>query len=543
MGQALEKMEKFTRALNKSHLIAAGFKYEDLQKPIIAIANSWNEYNHGHTVQRELAEWVKKGVRQAGGTPMEFIAPGPCDGLAVGNEGMHYILPTRELVANVVEAAIRAHPVFDGMVLISSCDKINPGMLIAAARLRMPAIHLAGGPSLPAISFAASRQLRKDFLEGKISEQELAEKNAQLYSTDGSCPYIGTANTMTSMAEALGMALPGSSLAPAVSEKRKQFAERTGEQIVRLVEMGITSDQIMTLPAFQNAIRLAAALGGSSNYVIHIIAIAARAGIKIELADIDELNRTTPLLAEIAPNGPFSVVDLDKAGGIQAVMKELSSMLNLDVMTVTGRTLRENLTDSPSPDRTVIHSFDNPVFPEGGQVVLYGSLAPGGAIVKRSAVPSDLHQFSGPARVFESEGACIQAIDDGIVHEGDVLVVRYEGPRGGPGMREMHRLSNRLKALKQCIALVTDGRFSGADSGLMIGHVTPEATQGGPIGVVRDGDPIEIDLKSKKINLLIPEAELADRLAAFKPKEKAIESELLRHYRDEVGCAADGAIW
>lgn len=543
MGQALERMEKFTRALNKSHLIAAGFRYEDLQKPIIAIANSWNEYNHGHTVQRELAEWVKKGVRSAGGTPIEFIAPGPCDGLAVGNDGMHYILPMRELVANVVEASVRGHPIYDGLVLISSCDKINPGMLMAAATLELPVIHLAGGPSLPAITFAESRQLRKDFLEGKINEQQLAERNAKLYSTAGSCPYIGTANTMTVMAESLGMALPGSSLAPATSDRRKHFSEQTGEQIMKLIQKDIGADQIMTLAAFQNAIRVAAALGGSSNYVIHTIAIAARAGIKISLEDIDELNRTTPLLAEISPNGPYSVVDLDKVGGIPAVMKELAPLLNLDIPTVTGKTVGEDLEIAPPPDREVIHSMDDPVYPEGGMVVLYGSLAPGGAIVKRSAVSAELMKFNGPARVFDSEGACIAAMDKGAIQEGDVLVVRYEGPRGGPGMREMHRLSNRLKVLKQQTALITDGRFSGADSGLMIGHVTPEAAERGPIGIVQDGDRIIIDLERKILNLNISQEELQSRLNDFHPVKKSVQSDLLRHYQNEVGCAAEGAIW
>ena len=518
MGKSLEQMEKFTRALNKSHLIAAGFTYADLQKPIIAIANSWNEFNHGHTIHRELAEWAKNGVRAAGGTPIEFNAPGPCDGLAVGNPGMHYILPTRELVANVVEATVRGHPIFDGLVMISSCDKINPGMLIAAARLKMPAIHLAGGPSIPAISFAESRQLRKDFLEGKINEQELAEKNAKLYATAGSCAYIGTANTMTAMAEALGMALPGSSLAPAVSEKRKQYAFSSGEQIVKLVEMNLSSDHVMTREAFLNSICVAAALGGSTNYVIHIIAIANRAGCHITLEDIDEVNRITPLLAQISPNGPYSVVDLDNAGGIPAMMKELSPLLHLDVLTVTGKTLRENLLDAPLRDRAIIHPFDQPVSKEGGIVVLHGNLSPGGAIVKRSAVPKELFQYSGPARVFKSEQDCIQAMDEGKVKEGEVLVVRYEGPRGGPGMREMHRLSNRLKAMQQRIALVTDGRFSGADSGLMIGHVTPEAAEGGAIGVVKDGDRIKIDLAEKTLTLIIPDIELKARLAGFKPK-------------------------
>lgn len=543
MGRALEQMEKFTRALNKSHLIAAGFTYADLQKPIIAIANSWNEFNHGHTIQRELAEWVKNGVRAAGGTPIEFIAPGPCDGLAVGNPGMHYILPTRELVANVVEATLRAHPVFDGLVLISSCDKINPGMLIAAARLNMPAIHLAGGPSLPAISFAKSRQIRKDFLEGKLTEQELAEKNARLYSTAGSCAYIGTANTTAAMVEALGMALPGSSLAPATSAKRQQFAVATGEQIIKLVQTGLECNRIMTREAFLNSIRVAAALSGSTNYVIHIIAIAYNAGIQISLEDIDQINRTTPLLAQIAPNGPYSVVDLDQAGGIPAVMKELSPLLHLEVLTVTGHTLGENLQSAPPPDRSIIHPYDQPVSKEGGIVILHGNLAPGGAICKRSAVPHELHQYNGQARVFESEQDCIQAMEEGTVRDGEVLVVRYEGPRGGPGMREMHRLSNRLKAMQQRTALVTDGRFSGADSGLMIGHVTPEAAEGGAIGIVQDGDRIEIDLNERRLTLLISDAELKKRLANFEPKKKPVNSSLLQHYRDEVGCAADGAIW
>ena len=307
--------------------------------------------------------------------------------------------------------------------------------------------------------------------------------------------------------------------------------------------MNLVCNHIMTRNAFLNSIRVAAALGGSTNYVIHIIAIARRAGIQISLEDIDEINRTTPLVTEISPNGPYSVVDLDMAGGIPAVMKELSPLLHLEVMTVTGQTLGENLKAAPLPDRAVIHSFQEPVSKEGGIVVLHGNLAPGGAIVKRSAVPKELFQYSGPARVFESEQDCIQAMEDGKVKEGDVLVVKYEGPRGGPGMREMHRLSNRLKAMQQQIALVTDGRFSGADSGLMIGHVTPEAAEGGAIGVVKDGDRIEIDLAEKSLTLVIPEIELKARLADFKPKKKVIDSELLQHYHDEVGCAADGAIW
>ena len=361
------------------------------------------------------------------------------------------------------------------MVMISSCDKITPGILIAAARLKMPVIHVAGGPSIPAISFAESKRLRAEFLKGNLSERELAEGNAELYSTAGNCAYIGTANTMNSLAEALGMALPGSALAPANSHRRARFCEDSGKQIVQLVEQGITSDQIMTAAAFNNALRVAAAIGGSSNYVLHMLAIAARAGIPLTLQDINQANQDTPLLCQIAPNGPYSVVDLDRAGGILALMKELSPLLDLNVMTVTGSTLGENLKNAPEPGRDVIHSLQEPVYKEGGIVILRGNLAPGGAVVKRSAVDPEMWQYRGPARVFHSEQDCIQAVQDGDVQEGEVLVVAYEGPVGGPGIREMHRLSNVLKAMQQRIALITDGRFSGADSGLMIGYVTPEA--------------------------------------------------------------------
>lgn len=543
MGKKLEQMQPFTRALNKSHLIAAGFSYEDLNKPIIAIANSWNEFNHGHTQHKALSQSIKAGILAAGGLPIEFHTPAPCDGLAVGNSGMHYILPTRELVANTIEATISGHPIFDGLVLISSCDKITPGMLIAAARLKMPVIHVAGGPSIPAISFAESKKLRSEFLNGRISERELAEGNAELYSTAGNCAYIGTANTMNSLAEALGLALPGSALAPAASHRRIKFCEETGKQIVYLAEKGITSEQIMTPAAFANAIRVAAALGGSSNYVLHMPSIARRAGIQLTLDDIDRINQTTPLLVEIAPNGPYSVVDLDRAGGIPAVMKELSHLLALDVMTVTGKTLGENLTNIPEPDRRIIHPRQQPVASEGGIVILHGNIAPEGAVVKRSAVPQELYQYSGPARVFHSEQDCILSVQNGEVNEGDVLVVAYEGPKGGPGMREMHRLSNVLKAMKTRIALITDGRFSGADSGLMIGYITPEAAVGGPIGIIRDGDIIDIDLNQKRLNLRISDEELNQRLKNFVPKKKVSFSEFLDSYSQQVGPASEGAIW
>ncbi len=543
MGKKLEQMDLFTRALSKSHLIACDFSYEDLQKPIIAIANSWNEFNHGHIYQQEISRWVKAGVIAAGGTPMEFHTPAPCDGLAVGNPGMHYILPTRELIANVIEATISAHPIFDGLVLISSCDKITPGMLISAAQLKMPTIHIAGGPSIPEIDFKKKSNIRKAFLEGKISEKKLAEQNSLLYSTPGNCPYIGTANTMNSIAEALGLALPGSSLAPTVSARRTNFAEESGKQIVKLVKNDITADKILTKKSFENAVRVATAIGGSSNYILHVIAIANRAGIDLSLEDIDRLNQTTPLLTQIAPNGPYSIIELDRAGGIKAIMNEIRNLLYLDIITVTGHSLRKNLENTPEPDRLIIKSFRNPIGKEGGIVILHGNLAPQGAIVKRSAVNPELYTFSGPARVFTNEQDCINSVREGVIKDGEVLIVRYEGPRGGPGMKEMHRLSNVLDVMKSRIALITDGRYSGADKGLMIGYVTPEASCGGPIGIVNDGDIIEINLNKKTLNLMISNEELQKRLDNFTPTLKTTDSELLNKYRKEVGPASKGAVW
>lgn len=543
MGKKLEQMDLFTRALSKSHLIACDFSYEDLQKPIIATANSWNEFNHGHIYQQEISRWVKAGVIAAGGTPMEFHTPAPCDGLAVGNPGMHYILPTRELIANVIEATISAHPIFDGLVLISSCDKITPGMLISAAQLKMPTIHIAGGPSIPEIDFKKKSDIHKAFLEGKISEKKLAEQNSLLYSTPGNCPYIGTANTMNSIAEALGLALPGSSLAPTVSARRTNFAEESGKQIVKLVKNDITADKILTKKSFENAVRVATAIGGSSNYILHVIAIANRAGIDLSLEDIDRLNQTTPLLTQIAPNGPYSIIELDRAGGIKAIMNEIRNLLYLDIITVTGHSLRKNLENTPEPDRLIIKSFRNPIGKEGGIVILHGNLAPQGAIVKRSAVNPELYTFSGPARVFTNEQDCINSVREGVIKDGEVLIVRYEGPRGGPGMKEMHRLSNVLDVMKSRIALITDGRYSGADKGLMIGYVTPEASCGGPIGIVNDGDIIEINLNKKTLNLMISNEELQKRLDNFTPTLKTTDSELLNKYRKEVGPASKGAVW
>jgi len=537
MTNKLNSLPPYIRALLKSHLVAAGHAYEDLDKPIIGVANSWNEFNHGHLPQLALARKVKAGIRNAGGLPIEFHTIGPCDGLAVGNPGMRYILPSREIIADSIEATICGHPIFDGVVLISNCDKITPGMLMAAARLRLPAIHLAAGPAIPTISFERSKRLRKDFLEGDLGEKELVEGNALLYATPGNCPYIGTANTMNCIAEALGLALPGSALVPACSHRRSALAERAGFQIVELVRRGLSSDKILTRDSFLNAIRVAAAIGGSSNYVLHLPAIAAEIGIEITLHDIDAINRLTPLLCRIAPNGFQSVVELDAAGGIPAVMRELRSLLALKVLTVTGQNLERNLEAVPEGDRDVIRPFEDPMETEGGIVVLTGNLAPHGAVVKRSAVPRELHHYRGPARFFTSEEDCIAAVQAGRVQEGDVLVVAYEGPKGGPGMPEMHRLNGVLQAFRHNVALVTDGRFSGADSGLLIGYVSPEAADGGPLAFVRDGDIIEIDLANSSLSIDLSEDEISQRYSTSTLVHRDIPSPLLRRYQREASHA------
>jgi dihydroxy-acid dehydratase len=548
MGHQLEQMQDFTRALAKSHLIAAGYTYEDLDKPIIAIANSWNEFNHGHVRQKELVEAIKAGVREAGGTPVEFHTPGPCDGLAVGNPGMHYILPTRELVADVVEATVRAHPIFDGLVLLSSCDKVIPGMLMAAARLDLPTIHLAGGPAIPAISFAESRRLRQEFLQGRLSERALAEGNAELYSTSGSCPYMGTANTMACLAEAMGMALPGSALAPAASHRRIRFAAQTGRQIVALVEHGVTCRQILTPQAIANAVRVAAAIGGSSNYVLHLPAIAKEAGFDLTFDEIDALNQVTPSLCEVNPNGQYSAVDLDRAGGVPAVMSELRRALDWKAMTVTGKNVIENLAEIQvegvgAGKSQVLHSAKSPVYAEGGMVVLHGNLAPGGAVVKQSAVSPGMLRHTGPARVFESEEAVRDSLMARAVGPGDVLVIRNEGPRGGPGMREMSIPAAVLvgMGLGDSVAMVTDGRYSGATRGPCVGHVCPEAYVGGPIAAVRDGDLVEIDIPARRLSLHVPEREIARRLAEWRPPPPALRHGFLGLYSRLASQADRGA--
>ncbi len=534
MGEQLNKIPSYTRALLKSHLVAAGHSYRDLNKPIICVVNSWNEMNHGHVPLRDLAERVKEGVRASGGLPLEFNTIAPCDGLSVGTEGMKYILPAREVIADSIEVMIQSQRIFDGMVLIAGCDKITPGMLMAAARLDIPSILVVSGPEVPRASHQEIRAARTAFLRGELQEQELVEINSRLYSGPGICPYMGTANTMNSVSEALGMSLPGSALAIPYSSERSDYARESGRMIVTLAEKKVTPSTIMTLEAFQNAIMVVGAIGGSLNTVLHIPAIAAELGITIGLRDFDQLNRKVPLLCEIAPNGPYSPSDLHFAGGIPAVMKELGHMMNLDVSSVTLKKLDENLRMAKVSNRDVIRPLNDPVQPEGGIAVMFGNLAPEGAVVKRSAVPRDLYEFTGPARVYTSEEEATGAMERGEIRNGHVVVIAYEGPRGGPGMREMHRLVGMIKGIGDDVALITDGRFSGADSGLVIGYLRPEAVEGGPIGIVRDDDMVNIDISNRQLNLLISENELKRRLKEFKPEPQEKLPRFLRAYAQRV---------
>jgi dihydroxy-acid dehydratase len=534
LGDQLNRISPYTRALLKSHLVAAGHSYGDLDKPIIAVVNSWNEINHGHVPLRGVAEGVKEGIRASGGLPLEFCTIAPCDGLSVGTEGMKYILPGREVIADSIEVMVQAQRIFDGMVLITGCDKITPGMLMAAARLDVPGILVAGGPELPGASHKEIREARQSFLRGQLEERELVEINARLYAGPGICPYMGTANTMNCVAEALGMSLPGSALALPFTSERQEYARESGRMIVKLAKRGLKPSEIMTPEAFQNAIMVVGSIGGSLNTVLHIPAIADELGIKISLNHFDKLNRKVPLLCEIAPNGVHSPSDLHLAGGIPGVMKELESVLHLDVMTVTLKKLRENLKPARVRNKEVIHPFREPIQPEGGIAVMFGNLAPAGAVVKKSAVSPSFYTFRGPAKVFNSEEEATAAFEKGAIHNGDVVVIPYEGPKGGPGMREMHRLVGRIKGIGDDVALITDGRFSGADSGLVIGYLKPEAVEGGPIGVVNNGDMIRIDIPRRQLTLEIEETELEARLKAFEPRTKEEIPKFLKDYRERA---------
>ena len=541
MMRAIDKLEPFQRAISKAHLASAGVSMDALDtKPLIAIANSWNEICPGHEPLKQLAKEVKKGILEAGGEPVEFNTIAMCDGIAQGHSGMRYCLPHREIITDSAEAMILGEGVFDGVVYMGSCDKIVPGMLNAAARIDLPSIIVTAGPCFAKIKPNESKELRQRFLRGEITERDVIEGTLQYYTGPGICPFLGTANTMGALCESLGMMLPGGSLIPSSTSMRRFSARESGRAVMKLVERQITPSQIMTREALENTITLLSAIGGSLNALIHLPALAAELGIELDWDDFSEITTKTPVLAAIVPNGNETVVDLHYAGGIPAVMKELRSVLHRDVMTVTGRSLGEILDEIPDGDRKTIRTMEEPVSKADGIQVLYGNLAPDGALVKTSAVPEDVRVFTGTAKVFDSEDACYVAFREKQIHEGDAIIVRYEGPKGGPGMKELHRITEIIKGIPRT-AVITDGRFSGASGGLSIGYLCPEAADGGPIALVRDGDKISVNLSKGEIFLEVSDEELKQRKSEWKPGERAKEKGLLRRYAQTVSTARKGA--
>ncbi len=539
------------RAPHRSLFKAMGYTDEEIKRPLIGVVNSRNEIVPGHIHLDRIAEAVKAGIRMAGGTPVEFGSIGICDGIAMGHVGMKYSLASRELIADSCEAMGLAHS-FDGMVFIPNCDKIVPGMLMAAARINVPSVVISGGPMLSLKRKGVQLDLNSVFeavgayKAGRMTEEELREYEDHACPGCGSCSGMFTANSMNCLTEVLGMGLPGNGTIPAVYAERIRLAKQAGMKVMELVEKGIRPSDVMTEKAFENALAVDMALGCSTNSVLHLPAIANELGIKINLDIINEISAKVPNLCRLAPAGPHHVQDLYMAGGVQAIMKELSKkgLLHLDLITVTGKTVRENIKDAEVTDPTVIRSVDDPYSPTGGIAVLRGNIAKDGAVVKRSAVAEEMLVHRGPARVFDSEDDAIKAIYGGQIKPGDVVVIRYEGPKGGPGMREMLGPTSAIAGmgLDTTVALITDGRFSGASRGASIGHVSPEAMEGGLIAAVRDGDIISIDIPAGKLNVEVPDEELERRMAEWQPPKPRITTGYLGRYARLVTSASTGAV-
>ena len=539
------------RALYKS----MGFSDEDLKGPLIGIANSWNELVPGHYNLRNLSEFVKKGIYRAGGMAVEFGVIAACDGQSCGHNGMKYILPTRDLIAYDIEAMAEAHRL-DGIVMLGSCDKIVPGMLMAAARLGIPAILLVGGPMAGGVSFDGRKSDSTSVSEavgmlsaGRITKETLSMLEDNAAPSCGSCSYYGTANSMGCAAEAMGMSLPGSSLIPATSAARSRAAEETGKKIVELVRQNITAHDIITKDSLENTAKIMVATGGSTNCFIHLSAIGNEIGIAPgTMIDIyDRASQNIPSIAMVNPASEYDMEDFYRAGGIPQVMMELENEIDLSCMTVSGKSLGENLEDRSSPfgvDRRVIRTEEDPFCKSGGLAVMRGNLAPGTGITKPIAMDPSMYHFSGPARVFDCEEDANRAILDGNIKEGDVVVIRYEGPKGGPGMREMYFAMKLLygRGLAKKTAIITDGRFSGTNNGCFVGHISPEAAEGGPIAAVADGDIITIDVEKKKLDVDLSPEELEARLKDWKrPPQKELKG-ILGIYAKLAASAAEGGM-
>ena len=543
------------RAPHRSLFKAIGYTDAEIRRPLIGIANSENTITPGHVHLDKIAEAVKAGVYMAGGTPMEFGTIGVCDGIAMNHEGMKYSLASRELIADSVEVMATAHG-FDALVLIPNCDKIVPGMLMAAARLNIPALIVSGGPMLAGEQPKETGFKKIDLItvfesvgavrSGKMTEEELAAIEDAACPTCGSCAGMFTANSMNCLTEAIGMGLPGNGTIPAVMSARIRLAKQAGMRIMDLIDKQITPQKIMTEKAFINALTVDMALGCSTNTVLHLAAIAREARIDIDLNRINEISKATPHLCSLSPGGMHHLQDLDRAGGIGAVMKELSQkgLIHSDSLTVTGMTVGENIKNSRILDKDVIRTLDSPYHRQGGLAVLFGNLAPDGCVVKQSAVLDEMLRHEGPARVFDSEEAATEAIMAGKIKKGDVLVIRYEGPRGGPGMREMLTPTSAIAGMKldAHVALLTDGRFSGGTKGASIGHISPEAMQGGPIAIIQEGDLISIDIPGKNITLNVSDPEITERLSRWSPPEPRITHGYLARYSRMVSSASEGAV-
>lgn len=535
------------RAIYKS----MGYTDYDLERPLIGIANSWNRVVPGHYNLQLVSEYVKQGVFQAGGTPVEFGLIAACDGVAQAHVGMHYILPTRELIAHDVEMMVQAHQ-FDAVVLLGSCDKIVPGLLMAAARLDLPAIVVVGGPMEGGCEFDGRVSDITSLTEGlgmlkagKLDAAEYRRLEDRVAPTCGSCSFLGTANTMCCVAEAMGMCLPGSATIPATHAARLRSAQEAGRQIVELVRRGITSRQIINRQGIENAFRLGTAIGGSTNLALHIPAVAYEADCgEITMDVLESLSRTTPYVAKMNPAAASNVPDFHAAGGVPAVMNEILPLLHGDALTVTGRTVAENVANARAPDTRIIRSRNDPWSAQGGLAVLRGNLAPRTAVTKPAAIDPRQHVFSGRARCFDCEEAANQAILDGAVQLGEVVVIRYEGPKGGPGMREMYTSMKLLygRGLALETAVVTDGRFSGTNNGCFVGHVSPEAAEGGPLAIVRDGDAITIDIPGRGLHLHVEDEEIRSRLSAWHRPPLRFASGYLALYARLAESADQGAI-
>ncbi len=545
-----ERIKKgFERTPHRALLYGTGLPKKGMDRPFIGIASSFTDLIPGHIGMRDLERCIEKGVHSAGGYSFIFGIPGVCDGIAMGHIGMHYSLPSRELIADMVESIAKAHAL-DGLVMLTNCDKITPGMLMAAGRLDIPSIVVTAGPMLSGryrgrrLSFVRDTfEAMARFKKGEIEEEELLACEVEACPGPGSCQGLYTANTMNCLTEALGMSLPDCGTSLAVSAKKRRIAYMSGERIVEMVREGLTPRKILTKEAFENAIRVDLALGGSTNTVLHLTAVAHSAGIDLPLDLFDTLSRETPHLTSVRPAGEYFMEDLDAAGGVRGVLYRLKGMIK-DTLTVTGKGILHHIEGLDYIDDEIIRPVERPYHKEGGIAILKGNLAPRGAVVKQSGVSPSMMRFRGRARVFDSEEGAMKAILDGRIRDGEVVVIRYEGPKGGPGMREMLAPTSALMGmgLGESVALITDGRFSGGTRGPCIGHISPEAMEGGPIALVEEGDEIEIDIPARRLEIRVGEEEMERRRQGWRPPEPKIKTGWLSRYARLVTSADKGAI-